>query len=77
LTDWKDRIAYKGRWPFKRLVIKGTGVEIEEIRKLVAENYSKAEIMSKYPKLTLEDVDAALSYLSYVAADLTNSNNLF
>jgi len=49
-------------------VIKGTRVPVDMILKLVAQGMSFEEILEDYPRLTREDIQAALLYGSEVVA---------
>jgi uncharacterized protein (DUF433 family) len=44
--------------------IKGTRLAVEFIIDLLAEGWSHADILSNYPGLTVEDIQACLSYVS-------------
>lgn len=43
-------------------VIKGTRITVEIILRKLAQNISVDEILTDYPKLTREDIQAALAY---------------
>ncbi len=53
-------------------VIRGTRVTIEQIVRECARGLSPAEVAEQYPRLTLEDVLAALSF----AADYLNGETI-
>lgn len=52
-----------------RPVIRGTRIPVEQIVRMLAEQLSYEEILREYPRLTREDIQAALFYASEV---LTN-----
>lgn len=43
-------------------VIKGTRITVEIILKKLSQNISENEILADYPKLTKEDIQAAIAY---------------
>jgi uncharacterized protein (DUF433 family) len=54
-------------------VIKGTRVTVEIILKKLAQNISADEILADYPKLTAEDIQAAIAY----AATALSTEDIF
>jgi uncharacterized protein (DUF433 family) len=53
-------------------VIKGTRVTVEQIVRECARGLSAAEIVDQYPRLSLEDVSAALRFTAdYLASEIT------
>lgn len=48
--------------------IRGTRITVELILRLLAEDYSIADVIDDYPHLTREDVMAALAYGAELAA---------
>ncbi len=46
-------------------VIKGTRITVETILKKLSQNISFDEILSDYPRLRREDIQAAIAYFSY------------
>jgi uncharacterized protein (DUF433 family) len=49
-------------------VIRGTRVPVELIVRMLAEGISEQEILEEYPRLTPQDVRAALGYAASVLA---------
>jgi uncharacterized protein (DUF433 family) len=60
--NWQDRIAVDPGVLAGKPVIKGTRLAVEFLIELLAENWSHEQILSNYPQLTEEDIQAALHY---------------
>lgn len=55
-------------------VIRGTRVTVEQIIRECARGLSAADIVSQYPRLTPEDISAALRFAAdYLAAEITTA----
>jgi uncharacterized protein (DUF433 family) len=65
--DWRDRISVDPYVCHGKACIKGTRVMVSVVLDNLAEGVERAEILSSYPSLTSEDIDAAIAY----AAELT------
>ena len=63
---WQDRISVNPQICHGVACIKGTRIPVSVVLDNLAEGLSREEILSEYPSLVSEDVDAALAY----AADL-------
>lgn len=62
--DWQTRIIVDPEILVGKPVIKGTRLAVEFIIDLLAQGWSTDEILRNYPGLTLEDIQACLSYAS-------------
>ncbi|HEY7310879.1 MAG TPA: DUF433 domain-containing protein [Gemmataceae bacterium] len=60
--NWQDRITANPSVLAGKPVIKGTRLAIEFLVELLAENRSHEQILSNYPQLAEEDIQAALRY---------------
>ena len=65
-ADGFERIARDPAVLAGKPVIKGTKITVELILRELAEGKSPAEVVAAFPRLTIEDVRAALAY----AADI-------
>ena len=61
-----DRIVINPKVMVGKPIIKGTRIPIDMIVKLVAQGMTIEEILEDYPKLSKEDVKAALLYSAEV-----------
>ncbi len=59
---WEDRIIVDPAVLTGKPVIKGTRLSVEFIVGLLAQGWSKSEILRNYPGITREDVLACLAY---------------
>ncbi|MEW5985204.1 MAG: DUF433 domain-containing protein [Chloroflexota bacterium] len=50
-------------------VIRGTRIPVELLVRMVAQGISVEVILAEYPRLTVEDIRAALTYAARVVAD--------
>jgi uncharacterized protein (DUF433 family) len=71
--SWEDRITVDPNVLVGKPVIKGTRIAVEFIVELLAEGWTHDEILSNYPQLTSEDVQAALHY----AADVMKQERVY
>ncbi len=62
--SWQERIVVDPEILVGKPTIKGTRLAVEFIIDLLAEGWSHADILSNYPGLTVEDIQACLSYAS-------------
>jgi uncharacterized protein (DUF433 family) len=60
--DWKDRIVVDPKVLVGKPVIKGTRIAVEFLLELLAEGWTYEQIVKNYPRLTGEDIQAALHY---------------
>ncbi len=64
--NWQERIIVDPDILVGKPVIKGTRIAVEFIIDLLAQGWSKDEILRNYPGLTQEDIRACLSYASKI-----------
>lgn len=57
-----ERIEINPKVMLGKPVIKGTRIPIEHILRKLAQNISPDEILADYPRLSMEDIQAALAY---------------
>jgi len=71
--DWRDRITVDPGVLSGKPVIRGTRLAVDFVVELLAEGWTREEILSNYPQLSSEDVQAALSY----AAETLRSEKVY
>lgn len=59
---WQERIVVDPAILIGKPVIKGTRLAVEFLLDLLAEGWTREEILRNYPGLTAEDLQAALHY---------------
>ena len=64
--SWPERIVIEPNVLVGKPVIKGTRLSVEFVIDLMAQGWSEGEILTNYPGLTQEDIQACLSYASAV-----------
>jgi uncharacterized protein (DUF433 family) len=62
--DWQERIVIDPDILVGKPVIKGTRLAVEFIIDLLAQGWNETELLSNYPGLIHEDIQACLSYAS-------------
>lgn len=62
--NWKDRITVDSRIVVGKPVIKGTRIAVELVIALLAQGWTREQILESYPNLTVEDIRACLAYAS-------------
>ncbi len=63
---WQERIVVDPQILVGKPVIRGTRLAVELIVDLLAQGWSEEEILTNYPGLTREDLQACLKYASAV-----------
>jgi uncharacterized protein (DUF433 family) len=63
---WEDRISVDPQLLVGKAVIKGTRIAVEFLVELLAEGWTREEVLKNYPQLTAEDIQAALHYAAEV-----------
>lgn len=63
---WQERIVIDTNILVGKPTIKGTRLAVEFIIDLLAQGWSSTEILRSYPGITVEDIQACLSYASTV-----------
>ena len=71
--DWQDRIAVDPKVLVGKPVIRGTRIAVEFVVDLLAEEWSRDDILRNYPQLTADDIQAALRY----AAEVTKRERVY
>ena len=61
---WEDRIVIDPGILVGKPVVKGTRLAVEFIVDLMAQGWSDEDILSNYPGLSQEDLQACLAYVS-------------
>ena len=62
--NWQQRIVIDSKILVGKPTIRGTRLAVEFIIDLLAQGWSTEEILSNYPGITKEDIQACLSYAS-------------
>ena len=62
--NWQERIVLDQEILSGKPVVRGTRLAVEFIIELLAQGWSEADILSNYPGLTREDIQACLGYAS-------------
>ena len=71
--NWRERIIIDPAILTGKPVIRGTRLAVEFIIDLMAQGWSELDIMSNYPGLKHEDIQACLSY----AGDMLRSEKVY
>jgi uncharacterized protein (DUF433 family) len=64
--NWRDRIVIDPDILVGKPVVKGTRLAVEFVIDLLAQGWTEAEILSNYPGLAREDIQACLAYAGMV-----------
>ena len=73
MSDWRNRIAVDPEVMLGKPVIAGTRIPVEQVLRKLAAGMSVEAVLRDYPRLTREDVQAALAY----ASDAVGSEEIF
>ena len=68
MQDWRQRIAIDPAVMLGKPVIAGTRISVEQILRKFAANLSADDILADYPRLSKEDIQAALACASDAAS---------
>ncbi len=60
--DWQDRISVDPKVLVGKPVIKGTRIAVEFLMELMANGWTHEQILTNYPHLTEDDIQASLHY---------------
>lgn len=63
-----DRIEINPEVMMGKPVIRGTRITVEIILRKLSEGISKADLLDAYPRLTVDDIHAALAYAAATLA---------
>ncbi len=66
-VPWRDRIVISPDLHHGEPCIKGTRIPVAAILGSLADGMTPQEIIAAYPQLTVEDIQAALSYAAEMA----------
>ncbi|MFB3883267.1 MAG: DUF433 domain-containing protein [Armatimonadota bacterium] len=64
MDEWRRRIAVDPKVMAGKPVIAGTRIPVEQILRKLAAGMSVEAVLRDYPRLTREDIQAALAYAS-------------
>lgn len=67
--NWRDRITVDPQVCHGKACIQGTRVMVSVILDNLAAGTSRGEILSSYPSLKDEDIDAAIAYAAELARE--------
>ena len=67
--SWQDRIAVDPQVCHGKACIKGTRVMVSVVLDNLAAGVSRDEILSSYPSLTGEDIEASIAYAAELARE--------
>jgi len=67
--NWQDRITVDPQVCHGKACIKGTRVMVSVVLDNLAAHVPREEILASYPSLTVEDIDAAISYAAELARE--------
>lgn len=71
--NWQERIVVDPQIMVGKPIIKGTRLAVEFLLELLAEGWTRDEILKNYPQLTTDDIQAALHY----AADVLKEERVY
>ena len=71
--DWRQRIEVNPQILVGKPVVKGTRISVELVVDLLARGYSTEQIVRQYDHLSVEDIQACLSY----ASDVLSSEKVY
>ncbi|MCH8207961.1 MAG: DUF433 domain-containing protein [Nitrospinae bacterium] len=72
--DWRERIVGDQKVLAGKPVIKGTRISVELVIDLLANGWTREQILRNYPHLSAEDIAACLHYAHDVVKDIKESN---
>jgi len=64
MTDWRGRIEIDPEVMLGKPVVKGTRIAVEQILQKLAAGMTVEAILRDHPRLSREDIQAALAYAS-------------
>jgi len=64
MTDWRGRIEIDPEVMLGKPVVKGTRIPVEQILQKLAAGMTVEAILRDHPRLSREDIQAALAYAS-------------
>lgn len=66
MTNWKERVTVDTNVLAGKPIIRGTRISVEQIMDRLADGWSIDEIIEAYPRITREDVLAAIAFVTEV-----------
>lgn len=69
MTEWRERITVDPAILVGKPIIKGTRISVELLMERLADGWTMEEILESYPRLTREDVLAAIALVTEVFRD--------
>ena len=66
MTDWKDRLTVDPDILVGKPFIKGTRISVEVLMDRLADGWTMEQVLESYPRLTREDVLAAIAFVTEV-----------
>ncbi len=66
MTDWKDRITVNPEILVGKPIIRGTRISVEMLMDRLADGWTMEQILESYPRVTREDVLAAIAFVTEV-----------
>jgi uncharacterized protein (DUF433 family) len=66
MTNWKDRITVDPDILVGKPIIKGTRISVELLMGRLADGWTMEQILESYPRVTREDVLAAIAFVTEV-----------
>lgn len=69
--EWRDRISTDPNVCHGRTCLRGTRVMVSVVLDNLADGICAEEILSSYPSLEREDIDAAIAYAAELAGERT------
>jgi uncharacterized protein (DUF433 family) len=71
--NWRERIVVDPKILVGKPIIRGTRISVEFVIDLLARGWTTEQILREYDHLTLEDIQACLSY----AAELVKEERVY
>ena len=71
MTNWRDHVVVDPQVLVGKRVIKGTRISVELILDRLADGWSVDDILTSYPNLKRDDVQAALAFAAELFKDET------
>ena len=62
MDNWHDRIEVNPEVVIGKPVIRGTRIKVELILRKLSEDATETDLLDAYPRLTQQDIQAALAY---------------
>jgi uncharacterized protein (DUF433 family) len=69
MQNWRDRVSVNPAICHGKACIRGTRVMVSVILDNIAAGIGRPEILTSYPSLQTEDIDAALAYAAELARE--------